>query len=229
VHTASVHAVAFSTDGQTLATGNSDQTISLWDLGTWREAGEPRLGRDSGQRRGPDPETLRGHTGGVLGITFSPDGKILASASGDRTVMLWDVRTRRELATLTGHHDWVGPVAFSPDGKVLASGSGDRSVKLWDLASRRVVATLPGAKRRFFVAFSPDGKILATGGHDVTVELWDVATRRMIGSVPTGTEYLWNVAFSPDGETLASVGYNGHVSHLTAQAGGIGSSRSARL
>jgi WD40 repeat protein len=199
-HTASVNAVAFSPDHPILAMGNSDQTVSLWDLGTRREVA-----------------TLRGHKGWVLGVAFSPDGKILASASGDRTVKLWDMRTRREVATLKGHHDWVGPVAFSPDGKTLASGSGDKSVKLWEVASRRVVATLPGAKRRFFVAFSPDGKILATGGHDVTVELWNVAkaaagTREAgRGSIPTGTEYVRNVAFSPDGKILASVGNDGSV------------------
>jgi WD40 repeat protein len=79
--------------------------------------------------------TLQGHTGAVYSITWSPDGKTLASGSGDRTVKLWDAATGKLLATLQGHTGAVYSVAWSPDGKTLASGSDDRTVRLWDVAA----------------------------------------------------------------------------------------------
>ena len=68
-------------------------------------------------------------------MAYSPDGKTLASGSGDKTIKLWDVATGKEQATLKGHTDWVTSVAFSPDGKTLASGSEDKTIKLWDVAT----------------------------------------------------------------------------------------------
>jgi hypothetical protein len=86
----------------------------------------------------PSPEILRTlsghHMDSVLSVAFSPDGKILASGSADRTIKLWDVATGKELRTLSGHTSYVLSVAFSPDGKILASGSGDRTINLWDVS-----------------------------------------------------------------------------------------------
>jgi parallel beta-helix repeat protein len=79
--------------------------------------------------------TLAGHTSYVLSVAFSPDGKVLASGSGDTTIKLWDVATGTLLRTLQGHTDFVFSVAFSPDGKILASGSVDETILLWDVAA----------------------------------------------------------------------------------------------
>lgn len=89
-------------------------------------------------------QLLFGHSDSVGSVAFSPDGKILTSASFDGTITLWDVATRQKLGSLKGHTNWVQSLAFSRDGETLASGSADGSIILWDTATHQLIQRLSG-------------------------------------------------------------------------------------
>jgi serine/threonine protein kinase len=148
--------------------------------------------------------TLRRHQDHVYSVSFSPDGKFLASGSRDRTVKVWEVGSWREVATLRGHQDWVSSVSFSPDGKFLASGSRDWTVKVWEVGSWREVTILSGHGYAVSsVSFSPDGKFLASGSYQ-TVKVWEVGSWREVATLRGHQDWVSSVSFSPDGKFLAS-------------------------
>ncbi|MBD2057508.1 NACHT domain-containing protein [Oculatella sp. FACHB-28] len=186
-HLSRVWTIAFSPDGQMLASGSDDQ-IRLWNV-----------------RDGTCLAVLQGHTGGVTSVSFSPNGQILASGSEDSSIRLWSIDHGTTLKTLQGHAHWVRAVAFSPDGQTLASSSDDRTVRLWEVKTGTCRRTLQGHTGWVTsLSFSPNGQMLASSSEDASVRLWSVQDGTCFTLLQGHSSCVWEVAFNPNGQTLAS-------------------------
>jgi WD40 repeat protein len=152
------------------------------------------------------PVVFKGATGIVQDIVLSPNGKLLAAASSDNTIMLWDVATHRGQTTLRGLVGKVFALAFSPDSKMLAAAGGnDHTIMLWETATGKRLAGLRGHTDTIHcVAFSPDGKTLASASSDKTSTLWDLVSCKPRMTLRGHTSAASSLSFSPDGQTLAS-------------------------
>ncbi|MFM9960132.1 MAG: SUMF1/EgtB/PvdO family nonheme iron enzyme [Planctomycetaceae bacterium] len=174
------------------------------------------------ESRAKEPLTLKGHTAGVTSVTFSSDGKRLASASIDKSVKIWDASSGQVAHTLEGHTAGVTSVAFSSDGKRLASTSHDKTLKVWDVTSGQEMLTLKGhAWSVTSVAFSPDGKRLASVSYDRTMKLWDSTSGQEIPTQKGLMDGFYSVAFSSDGKRLASANVEKTVKVWDANSGQV--------
>ncbi|GKZ97273.1 hypothetical protein AnigIFM59636_012026 [Aspergillus niger] len=204
-HSDLVSSVAFSGDGQLLASGSYDETIKLWDAAT-----------------GAFKYILEDHSGPVDSVAFSGDGQLLASGSHDDIIKLWDAATGTLKYTLEDYSSLVYSVIFSGDGQLLASGLHDKTIKLWDAATGTLKHILEGYSGLVdSVAFSGDGQLLASSSDDNTIKLWDTATGALKHILEDYFDLVSSVAFSGDGQLLASGSYDDTIKLWDAATGAL--------
>lgn len=151
------HDEIIQANGERLVSGSDDFTLFLWDP----------------QKEKKPLARLTGHQQLVNDVKFSPDGKILASASFDKSIRLWEAKTGKFICTLRGHVQAVYMVAFSADSRLMVSGSADSTLKLWNLKTKKLEIDLPGhADEVYAVDWSTDGLKVASGGKDKVLKLW---------------------------------------------------------
>ena len=197
LHSGAVCCVAWSKDGETLASASIDKTIRLWT------------------REGDHKATLLGHTEPVYTVAFSPDGMILASAAGDKTIRLW-TSGGQEVSTLPLETD-VYTVAWSPSGETLATAGGvDGRVRLWSLDGK-LKDTLRDDDGEsggvyttaiYSIAWSPNGETIAAACNDKTVRLWQIESKQMVPVTGHSAEVTC-VAWNPNGKTFATSSVDG--------------------
>lgn len=239
-HSAPIIDVAFNPQGNIIATASDDHTVKLWSkngslLTTFKSKQDSVLGlawsQDghrlvSGHWNGAinflqvknlnHPQvrldkTIPGHKVGVWRIAVSPNGKLIATASEDKTAKIWDWQGNL-ITSLIGHQDVVRGVAFSPDSKIVATASYDKTIKLWNTQGK-IIATLK--KNNYDLGagalnIDPDGKMMATADLEGTIKLWQIEQEqgrvsvKLNKTLKSHTEEVRKVIFSSDGQLIAS-------------------------
>ncbi|MCG2676857.1 WD40 repeat domain-containing protein [bacterium] len=166
-------------------------------------------------------KTLTGHNSWIRSVSFSPDGKYIASAGGDgdNRIKLWSVESGECVKTLVGHTNAVTSVSFSPDGKYIASGSWDRTIKLWSVVTGKCIKTLKGKIGVESISFSPDGRYVASGSMVDPIKLWSVESGECIKTLKGPALATRIVLFSPDGKYIASGSDSGTIELWSVESG----------
>jgi len=211
--TAGVLALTFSPDGNLLATSKSvdyyesqgiryltTSNVELWDISTNKllRTLSPSLSEPS------------------WSVCFSPDGRLLAAACLDGSVLIWDARSWQFLAKLViyggGQLASISSVSFSPDGSLLAAASMNDTIVIWDVRTFSKKAVLQGHTNDVMsVSFSPDGKYLASGGRDNRVIIWDLSTNQIMFNLKGHTRQVREVVFTPDSRKIISCSDDGFL------------------
>jgi len=184
---AAVNSVAFSPDGQYVASGSSDRSLKVWRI--------------------VDSTLVSNrfdHTERVNAVAFSPNGQWLATGSADNTAKLYRTSNWALERTFTGHPDDIPSIAFSPDSAGLATGSWDQTIRLWNVNDGSLAFSLAHGSNVHSVAFASDGATLASGARDGSIKLWDPKNGSLIDTLLGHNALVLALAFSPDSQLLAS-------------------------
>jgi WD40 repeat protein len=217
-----VTAVAFGSDGYTLASGNSDSTVGLWDVA------DPAHPRRLGQLGQPQTSFT---ANAVVSVALGADGNTLASGYSDGTIRLWDAADpahRRPIGQVSlpqadSGSVYLDSIAFSPDGNTLASGYSDGTIRLWNVINpaplQLIGQPLAGDNSGVTsLAFNRAGTVLASAGNDGLIQLWGLADPRhprlLARSQAANGASAQSVAFSADGDVLASGNGDGTIQLL---------------
>lgn len=196
-HSGPVVSVAFSSNAQTLASGDADGSILLWSIGKGME-----------QPVGPP---LKGKYGGANKLAFSPDGNTLMAFGSGREVTLWDLAASPPISRTEFVQAQVHAAGFTLEGKAIAAASWDRAIVLWDVTAGEPIGVplLGHTSQVTTAAFSADGKRLVTGASDGSAIVWDIALRRAVGEHLIGAGgAITSLAISPDDKLVAGASHN---------------------
>lgn len=206
-HVGSIGRIAWSPDGQMLASPSEDKTIKLWDIDT-----------------GKCLRTLKGHKKEVYSVVFSPTDQVLVSSSSDRKLRLWKTESGKLIRSLENGSIFVNRVAFDPEGQMFASWSEkDRVVMFWDATSGKFLRSTEMQSNTdntiFDLAFDVTGQKLAGASSSGKVILWDTNSGQVSHSLVEREKTVTSVAFDPDGRVLASASFDQTVKLWDAESG----------
>ncbi|HYT44823.1 MAG TPA: CHAT domain-containing protein, partial [Methylomirabilota bacterium] len=185
-HAGVVNSVAWSPDGQRIASASDDRTVQIWEWNT----------------NSVDNNPYTGHAGAVNAVAWSPDGQRIASASDDRTVQIWEANNKNIDFKYKEHTQKVTSVAWAPNGNYIASASADGTVQVFNSTTGEKIYVYPGHHGTVnAVAWSPDSKYIVSGGVDGTAQVWEATTGKSIAPANEHGSPVNAVAWSPK-ETL---------------------------
>ncbi|EDR02889.1 uncharacterized protein LACBIDRAFT_393541 [Laccaria bicolor S238N-H82] len=244
-HTDVVWSVAFSSNGNQIASCSKDKSVRLWDAKTGHQIINLQGHSSDVQSVAFSPdcsEVVSGShdflikvwdtkTGKLLrefespenvanSLVFSPDSHKIASGAAGGSVWVWDAKTGDHLIEMQGHSGWVSSVSFSPDSHKVVSGSFDRLILLWDADTGHILSKLQGHSAFVLsVAFSPDGNQIVSGSRDHSVCVWDAKIGHLLRKLQGHTNCVGSVTFLPDGQKIISSSHDGSINVWDAKTG----------
>jgi len=163
--------------------------------------------------------TIKDQGNPINSCAFSPDGKLVLSANDDRTLKIWNVKTRTEIKTLKSHDEGVNCCSYSPDGKLIVSGSKDNNLIIWDSLTYKELARLEGHSDMInSCAFSPDGKTIVSASDDDEIKFWDSITYQECQTINPGHRPITSCAYSPDGRIIVTTNDDGEIALVDANS-----------